>query len=321
MEFDKWTLLTCEQNTDNTSIYGLSMDYGPFAFMDNFDPAYTPNHDDYMLRYSYKNQPTIIWWNLVRLGETLGELMGIGPDVDESSFVIDGVKSEEEEQVIKRAETLITQAGEEYKATFLAQYKKLMTARLGLRQFKENDFEELFSEALDTMEALELDFNHFFRRLGNLKLSDIATEEARKQKATTFFHKDGAMKGDENAARGRVATWLEKWRARIIEDWSDDGTSDVSEAKDAERMEAMKRVNPNFIPRGWILDEIIKRVEDGGEREVLDRVMHMALNPFEDAWDGKAFNGVTWKGDAQEEQRWVGDVPKSERALQCSCSS
>ncbi|KAI9158493.1 putative NADH dehydrogenase (ubiquinone) 78K chain precursor [Paramyrothecium foliicola] len=299
-------------NTDNTSIYGLSMDYGPFAFMDNFDPAYTPNHDDFMLRYSYKNQPTIIWWNLVRLGEALGELLGIGPDVDESSFVIDGVKSEEEATVIGRAEKLITQAGEEYKATFLAKYKQLMTARLGLRNFKDSDFDELFSEALDTMEALELDFNHFFRRLGNLKLSDIATTEARKQNATTFFHKEGAMKEDEDAARGRIAAWLEKWSARIIEDWNEEGGSDLSEAKDAERREAMRRVNPNFIPRGWILDEIIKRVEEGKERDVLNRVMHMALNPFEDSWDGKTFNGATWHGNAQEEQRWVGNVPKSE---------
>ncbi|RAL66372.1 hypothetical protein DID88_006041 [Monilinia fructigena] len=62
-------------NTDNTSIFGLSIDFGPFAFLDNFDPNYTPNHDDHMLRYSYRNQPTVIWWNLVRLGESLGELI------------------------------------------------------------------------------------------------------------------------------------------------------------------------------------------------------------------------------------------------------
>lgn len=83
----------------------------------------------------------------------------------------------------------------------------------------------------------------------------------------------------------------------------------------------MKRVNPNFIPRGWILDEVIQRVEKGGERDVLRRIMHMALNPFEDEWTGKTFNGVEYTGDAQEEQRWVSDPPKTERAMQCSCSS
>ncbi|EQK98367.1 putative protein family UPF0061 [Ophiocordyceps sinensis CO18] len=83
----------------------------------------------------------------------------------------------------------------------------------------------------------------------------------------------------------------------------------------------MKRVNPNFVPRGWILDEVIRRVEKNGERDVLGRIMHMALNPFEDEWHGKTVDGVAWKGDAEEEQRWTGDVPRMEQAMQCSCSS
>ncbi|KND94454.1 hypothetical protein TOPH_01109 [Tolypocladium ophioglossoides CBS 100239] len=301
-------------NTDNTSIYGLSIDFGPFAFMDNFDPAYTPNHDDHMLRYSYKNQPTIIWWNLVRFGEAIGELMGMGAQVDDATFVAEGVKEGQEDGIVARAEKLITQAGEEYKATFLAEYKSLMTARLGLRHFEESDFDELFSSGLDTMEALELDFNHFFRRLSGLKMEDISTPAARKEMASVFFHKEGAPKSvGDRGAREQLATWLEKWHARVTEDWK--------AGKDKERIQSMKGVNPNFVPRGWILDEVIRRVEKDGERDVLDRIMHMALNPFEDEWDGKTFNGVAWKGDAKEEQRWIGDVPRAERALQCSCSS
>lgn len=314
-------VLTLEQNTDNTSVYGLSMDYGPFAFMDNFDPSYTPNHDDHMLRYSYKNQPTIIWWNLVRFGEAIGEMLGAGPDVDDPAFISEGVKEDQEAKIVARAEKLITQAGEEYKATFLAEYKRLMTARLGLRQFQQSDFDELFSAGLDIMEALELDFNHFYRRLSGIKTADISTAEARREAASIFFHKEGPPKlVDEAEAKGQIADWLEKWRARIVEDWKEGG-EDVSAAKEEERIKAMKQVNPNFVPRSWILDELIRRVEKDGERDVLDRVMHMALHPFEDAWDGQTINGVQWKGDAEEEQRWVGDVPRLERAMQCSCSS
>ncbi|KFH41625.1 hypothetical protein ACRE_076680 [Hapsidospora chrysogenum ATCC 11550] len=313
--------LTREQNTDNTSVFGLSIDYGPFAFMDNFDPAYTPNHDDMMLRYSYKNQPTIIWWNLVRLGEALGEMMGIGPGVDDPTYVADGIKEDQEKDVIARAEKLITQAGEEYKATFLAEYKRLMAARLGLLKAKDSDFDELFSEALDTLETQELDFSHFFRRLSSLELAEIATPEARKDKASIFFHHEGPPKTiKEGEAREQLAAWLEKWRARVIEDWGE-GADNLPDDRDAARINAMKRVNPNFVPRGWILDEIIRRVEREGERDVLDRVMHMSLHPFEDEWDGKTFNGVQYKGDAEEEKRWTGEVPRTERAMQCSCSS
>ncbi|KAJ2985672.1 hypothetical protein NUW58_g5410 [Xylaria curta] len=256
---------------------------------------YTPNHDDALLRYSYRNQPSIIWWNLVRLGESLGELMGAGEGVDEEKFVNDGVTEDQASELIARAEKLITQTGEEYKAVFLGEYKKVMTARLGLKNFKESDFDQLFSELLDTMEALELDFNLFFRRLSGVKISELDSEQARQDKASVFFYQDGVtgLGGKEEAASGLGRMGLT-----------------VSDEADAKRTEAMKKVNPNFIPRGWILDEIIRRVEKEKERDVLDRVMTMALHPFEDSWAGREFDGQTYVGDKDEETRWIADVPK-----------
>ncbi|KAI8946611.1 hypothetical protein F4801DRAFT_53324 [Xylaria longipes] len=307
-------------NTDNTSLFGLSIDFGPFAFMDNFDPMYTPNHDDGLLRYSYRNQPSIIWWNLVRLGESLGELLGAADGVDEKKFVSDGVTEDQASELIARAEKLIKQTGEEYKAVFLGEYKRVMTARLGLKNFMESDFDELFSELLDTMEASELDFNLFFRRLSGVKISELDSEQARQDKAAVFFYQDGVTGlGGEEEGRKRVGAWLERWRQRILEDWGDG--SKVSEEADAQRTEAMKKVNPNFIPRGWILDEIIRRVEKEKERDVLDRVMTMALHPFEESWAGREFDGKPYDGDKDEETRWISDVPIVGRALQCSCSS
>jgi serine/tyrosine/threonine adenylyltransferase len=314
-------------NTDNTSIYGLSIDFGPFAFMDNFDPAYTPNHDDHMLRYSYRNQPTIIWWNLVRLGEALGELLGAGATVDTDRFVADGVsEGPEADELVARAEKLIVQAGEEYKAVFLAEYKRLMTARLGLRRFQDTDFQDLFSGLLDTMEALELDFHHTFRRLSHLRVADLATEELRKEAAGVLFHKEGisAAGVSDAEARERTAKWLDQWQARVVEDWGvqgEDGKRVLEPAREEERMTTMKKVNPSFIPRSFVLDEVIQRVEKGGERDVLRRVMHMALHPFEEQWDGEKFDRTVYKGDREEELRWTGDVPRFQRAMQCSCSS
>jgi len=298
-------------NTDNTSVYGLSIDFGPFAFLDNFDPSYTPNHDDHLLRYAYKNQPSIIWWNLIRLGESLGELIGSGDRCDEKEFVEQGVRENWSDELIKRAETIIGAVGDEYRAVFMAEYKRLMTARLGLKTFKESDFEELYSELLDTLEAMELDFNHTFRRLSNIKTSEIDSEEKRKEIAGKFFHAEGLttnMAGSEDEARARLASWLEKYRLRVVEDWD--------EGNDEARFAAMKAVNPKFIPRSWVLDELIERVEKKGEREVLDRVMHMALNPFEEE-----YNGTGGEEGKEEYERFCGDVPRYQRAMQCSCSS
>jgi uncharacterized protein YdiU (UPF0061 family) len=319
-------------NTDNTSIFGLSLDFGPFAFVDNFDPKYTPNHDDYLLRYSYQNQPTIIWWNLVRLGEALGELLGAGPDVDTPFFTTSGVTEDSAPPLIARAEKLINQAGEEYKSVFLAEYKRLFTLRLGLKTQQSTDFDTLFSPLLDTLEALSLDFHLFFRRLSTLPLSSLSTPSDRLSSASRFFYKEDSSSTSE-ADRQRIADWLALWRERIIQDWgtatttsttsnpNNEGEPTISDEVDNQRITAMKAVNPNFIPRGWILDEVIRRVEKGGERDVLKRVLHLALHPYEDSWAGKEFDGVVYEGDKEEEERWVSDVPRSERALQCSCSS
>jgi len=295
-------------NTDNTSIYGLSMDYGPFAFMDHFDPSYTPNHDDHMLRYSYRAQPSVIWWNLVRLGESLGELIGAGDRVDDQIFVEKGVEEDFAPVLIKRAETIIDQVSDEYKGVFLSEYRRLMTARLGLQTYKDSDFHDLFSELLDTMEALELDFNHFFRRLSSVKLADTATKEKREATAERFFHHEGVTGLNETEASGRerVGKWLASWRQRVLEDWGEDEAP-----ADQERERAMKAVNPNFVPRGWLLDDIIDRVQNKEDRRILEGVMKMTLEPFKDGWG--------W--DEEIEAKFCGDVPKFQRAIQCSCSS
>ncbi|CAO2648678.1 Nn.00g079450.m01.CDS01 [Neocucurbitaria sp. VM-36] len=288
-------------NTDNTSVLGFSIDFGPFAFLDTFDPTYTPNHDDHMLRYSYRNQPTIIWWNLVRLGEALGEMMGAGAKVDDEVFVEKGVTEEEADELVKRAEGVIDRCGEEYKAVFLAEYRRVMTARLGLKTQKDSDFEDLMSELLDCLEAFELDFHHAFRRLSAVRLEDVETEEKRRDVAGRFFKVDDAPR-QESESRERIGKWLGKWAVRVKEDWG--------EGKDAERREAMHAVNPKFVPRSWILDELIERVEKKDERDILEQIMKLNLDPFKESW-----------GWDESEERFCGDVPKYKGMMQCSCSS
>ena len=223
-------------NTDNTSIAGLSLDFGPFSFIDNYEPSFTPNHDDHSLRYSYRNQPSIIWWNLVRLGEDLGELLGTGPRVDEEAFITGGIKEEDVKEVQERGENLIMRAGEEYKAVFMAEYKRGMMARLGLKSYQESDFSGLFSEWLDILEAGELDFNHSFRRLGGITMEQLETEKGREERAGVFFKKEEKPANGEAESRKRIAEWLDKWRNRITADWG--------EGKDEERKRAMDSVNP-----------------------------------------------------------------------------
>lgn len=242
----------------------------------------------------------------MRLGEDLGELIGAGGGVDEETFVEKGVKEEAAPGLIKRAESVIDRAGQEYRAVFMHEYKKGMSARLGLKTQKREDFDELFSEWLDTLEAAQLDFNQSFRKLCDLKTNELETEEQRRDVAGRFFHKEGVTGVDENddSARTRIGRWLDAWRTRIVEDWGE------GQQADEQRRQDMQRVNPRFTPKSWVLDEVIERVEKQGERDVLRRIMNMSLHPFNEAWDGH-----------EDEERWCGDVPRYNRAMQCSCSS
>jgi uncharacterized protein YdiU (UPF0061 family) len=235
----------------------------------------------------------------------LAELMGAGDKVDDETFIEQGVDEDFLPILVKRAEALIEQAGEEFKNVYMAEYRRVMTARLGLKTQKDSDFQEIISELLHTQEALELDYNHFFRRLSSVKLAELKTKEQREGKASIFFHHEGITSFSETEEWGRekVGKWLGAWRQRVLEDWGD--------GQDAEREKAMKAVNPNFVPRGWILEEVIRRIQDKKDREILGGIMKMALNPFQDDWG--------W--NKAEEERFCGDVPRSLRGIQCSCSS
>ena len=303
-------------NTDNTSILGLSLDFGPFAFLDNFDPSYTPNHDDHMLRYSYRNQPSIIWWNLVRLGESLGELIGAGPKIDDEEFMKEGVSDTWAPELIQRAEGLIERTGTEFKTVFLAEYTRLMTARLGLKTHKDSDFKELISELLDTMEALELDFNHFFSRLSNIRIEDLTSPET----ARIFLHAE-SRESSPLCSLKRLPDWLQTYHSRLLQDWvdSEDPSNDPyapDSPANTERLVAMKAVNPKFTPRSFVLDELIKDLAPRGDTkpdtEKLARLMKLVTSPFEEKWDGLP---------EEEVRRWCGDVPRTMRGAMCSCSS
>lgn len=132
-------------NTDNMSILGLTLDYGPFGFMDSFDPRHICNHSDETGRYSYANQPRIGQWNCQALGQALLPLIG---SVDATNEALSG-----------------------YEAAFEQRLAALWRAKLGLNTHKEGD-QELVTAMLAMMEANRLDFTVFFRRLCAIELND-----------------------------------------------------------------------------------------------------------------------------------------------------
>lgn len=124
-------------NTDNMSILGDTLDFGPFGFLDNYDPEFICNHSDTNGRYSFKNQPSVGLWNLNALATSLTSLLS-------SDELIDALK--------------------QYEPEFLNQFRAIMVSKLGLEKYRADD-ELLSNELLDLMHINNVDYTILFRSL------------------------------------------------------------------------------------------------------------------------------------------------------------
>ena len=131
-------------NTDNMSILGLTIDYGPFQFMDAYVPGHICNHSDTGGRYAFNKQPNIAYWNLYALGQALLPLMGEGA----------------------QAQELAVAALESYKTVFPAEFEGRMCAKLGLPNMQDGD-RQLIETLLKLLAKDRVDFTIFWRRLSN----------------------------------------------------------------------------------------------------------------------------------------------------------
>jgi len=131
-------------NTDNMSITGLTIDYGPYGFMEEYDPEYTSNHSDHFGRYSFQNQPAIALWNLNKLALALGSIISR-----------------------ERAH----EALEEYRNLYSVYFVELMRKKLGFREDRPEDV-ELIKGLLDILAADKVDYTIFFRKLSNFTSDD-----------------------------------------------------------------------------------------------------------------------------------------------------
>ncbi|QHJ01217.1 YdiU family protein [Xylophilus rhododendri] len=125
-------------NTDNMSILGLTIDYGPFQFLDGFDPKHICNHSDTQGRYAFDQQPQVAYWNLFCLGQALMPL------IEETDLAM--------------------RALEPYKTLFPQQFLQRMRAKLGLADAQDQDA-ELLDALLRLLAATRVDWTIFWRRL------------------------------------------------------------------------------------------------------------------------------------------------------------
>ncbi|SCU93288.1 LANO_0E03488g1_1 [Lachancea nothofagi CBS 11611] len=310
-------------NTDNTSIMGLAMDFGPFSFLDKFQPQYTPNHDDVELRYSFANQPTAIWWNLTKFAQAMTTLIGAGPKHIQSIVEngLQGLAEETEQDIITRANSVILSAANEYKFRFTTNYARIMSKRLGLDlnfpiQVSNENLAEMAEKAtefnktileplLQILYVSQIDYNNFFVKLQGYN-GDFKTEVSQgfhridPSLLKVFFtepqisklekHADGAAEADSGETR-RLVECVETLNA-----WIDDFVT-LMPSDYSSRYNLAKKSNPLFTPRAHIFEQVINDITDQQRDKLndpdaeidtsyLEKLYIMSVNPYDSSkWD------------------------------------
>ncbi len=186
-------------NTDNLSILGLTIDYGPYGFLEPYDPAWTPNTTDAQgRRYRYGNQPAIALWNLERLAESLGALLL-------PTFTIE------------RAQQALIEVLDGARERSMSGLRRTLGEKMGVRDATIED-EALLLEGLSLLAAHGADFTLFFRRLSQL----VDRKDGAHPLEDVWYDRSGEW-------RAPVDAWLEKLSAR----WARDPVADRAAAMNA----------------------------------------------------------------------------------------
>ncbi len=171
-------------NTDNMSILGLTIDYGPYGWLEDFDPNWTPNTTDAAgRRYRYGQQPAIVQWNLVRLAEALRPVF-TSPEPLEAGLAA-------------------------FLATYDAAYEGMMAAKFGFTAPTEAA-QQLMREAFALLHATQADYTLFFRALGDLP-AVLPPDATPRDLLGDVFYADEALVSHGD----RLALWLRRWHAEV----------------------------------------------------------------------------------------------------------
>ena len=170
-------------NTDNMSVLGLTIDYGPYGWVDNFDPAWTPNTTDAQgRRYCFARQPQIARWNLERLAEALGR--------------------------VASDPTALNAGLERFDETYSLEFQHSFAAKFGFSAWREDDA-PLVEEAFDMLHRAEIDMTLFFRRLAEVDPGTPDTETLME----AFYD------AEKRAANlPAIEDWLRRWADRVRSD-------------------------------------------------------------------------------------------------------
>ncbi len=231
-------------NTDNMSILGLTIDYGPYGWLENFDPGWTPNTTDAGgRRYRYGAQPTICGWNLAQLANALVPLVG---STDPFQEVLD-----------------------EYMRSYQELYLAMTCARLGWGVPRPVGDTEMIRELMALFERSETDYPILHRSLASVPTDPSAGDDELLAPLSDAWYAPDQITGELRAA---WLGWLRGWGRRV----HDGGVVD-----DNDRRATMNALNPKYVLRNYLAQEAIDLAE-AGDMSRIHELLDVLRRPYDD---------------------------------------
>lgn len=265
-------------NTDNMSILGLTIDYGPYGWLEDYDPTWTPNTTDAEgRRYCYGQQPQIAYWNLAQLANALHACL------EDTAALESGLKL--------------------YVDTMRSNWQKSMAQKLGLETWQEDDDSPLVEGLFSVLRSTEIDMTWFYRLLGDWEReriwSDGCSEGDRKNFAMLHFRPAFYRDEEQNQhVATELTEWLERYSQRI----------DRQSISFPERRLKMAKVNPKYVLRNYLAQRAIEAAE-GGDSSEIDRLLEVMRHPYDEQPGNEAY--------AEKRPEWARDKPGCS-TLSCS---
>ncbi len=233
-------------NTDNMSVLGLTIDYGPYGWLEGFDPDWTPNTTDReMRRYSFGKQPGIAGWNLARLGEAILPLIGdVGP---------------------------LQEALDRYSASYRSMWQQMMANKLGLESFEAPADVTLLDALQNILTLTETDMTIFYRKLANLDATvdpDSHSDGEIMQSLLDAYYAPDELEGE---VQHQIAVWLRLYIRRLQQD----GRSNQ------QRRALMNQANPKYVLRNYLSQVAIDKAQAGDYSEI-HKLYELLKHPYDE---------------------------------------
>ena len=241
-------------NTDNMSILGLTIDYGPYGWLEDYDPNWTPNTTDAGLhRYCFGNQPQIAHWNLAQLSRAISPL-------------------------IEQPEPL-QQILDSYEKNYEYGWQSMMAQKLGLNVFDPETDDKLVTELQAILQLVETDMTIFYRQLAKIDigvgpLNDVNSATLPEPLMNAYYEPEQLT----NDMITRIGNWIRCYKARVNKD---DTLNDT-------RRRRMDAVNPKYVLRNYLAQLAIDKAEQG-DNSMVNELLELLRRPYDEQPDKEEY--------------------------------